>query len=143
MRNAKVAVLSAAMVMGVGCAAQNLSQYPAPIDTTVKSDLKAEIAVGGPISGESSANIIMNLFAFGGDTKYADGVVYGGGAGGAVGLPDPVSKAKAAAAYNAVMSSGADVIVAPKYIVNVKDYFVFKQVNVTVTGWSGKIKSIR
>ena len=143
MRITGIAGIVAATMIGFGCAAQNLSQFPAPIDTTIATDLKADIEVGKAITGQSSANIIMNLISFGGDTRFADGVVYGGGAGGPVGLPDPVSKAKAAAAYKAVMSAGADVIVAPKYVVDVKDYFVFKQVNVTVTGWSGKIKSIR
>jgi hypothetical protein len=54
-----------------------------------------------------------------------------------------VSNAKAAAAYKAVKSSGADLLVAPRYEVTVNDYFIFKQVNVKVTGNKGSIKSIR
>jgi len=133
-----------------GCVSYNMSQPSAPLEGVVKSDLKADVKVGESISGQSSTNILFNFFAFGGDTQFADGVVYGagGGGGGALGglglpIPDPVAQAKAAAAYKAVKSSGADLIVAPRYEVNIKDYFIFKKVNVKVTGNKGSIQSIR
>ncbi|SQG00942.1 lipoprotein [Paucimonas lemoignei] len=132
-----------------GCVSYNMSQPSAPLEAVVKSDLKADVKVGETISGESSTNILFNFFAFGGDTQFADGVVYGGGAGGgALGslglpIPDPISTTKAAAAYKAVKSSGADLIVAPRYEVNVEDYFIFKKVGVKVTGNKGSISSIR
>ena len=132
-----------------GCVSYNMSQPSAPLEGVVKSDLKADVKVGEAISGESSTNILFNFFAFGGDTQFADGVVYGGGAsGGALGglglpIPDPISTTKAAAAYKAVKSSGADLIVAPPYEVTVEDYFIFKTVGVKVTGNKGSISSIR
>ena len=133
-----------------GCVSYNMSQPSAPLEGVVKSDLKADVKVGETISGESSTNILFNFFAFGGDTQFADGVVYGGGAGGggALGslglpIPDPISTTKAAAAYKAVKSSGADLIVAPRYEVSVEDYFIFKKVGVKVTGNKGSISSIR
>lgn len=132
-----------------GCVSYNMSQPSAPLEGVVKSDLKADVKVGETISGESSTNILFNFFAFGGDTQFADGVVYGGGAGGgALGslglpIPDPISTTKAAAAYKAVKSSGAGLIVAPRYEVNVEDYFIFKKVGVKVTGNKGSISSIR
>jgi hypothetical protein len=58
-------------------------------------------------------------------------------------IPDPISTTKAAAAYKAVKSSGADLIVAPRYEVTVEDYFIFKTVGVKVTGNKGSISSIR
>ncbi len=133
-----------------GCVSYNMSQPSAPLQGVVKSDLKADVKVGESISGQSSTNILFNFFAFGGDTQFADGVVYGagGGGGGALGglglpIPDPIATTKAAAAYKAVKSSGADLIVAPRYEVNVKDYFIFKKVDVKVTGNKGSISSIR
>ncbi|HEX8595559.1 MAG TPA: hypothetical protein VF682_20150 [Pseudomonas sp.] len=133
-----------------GCVSYNMSQPSAPLEGVVKSDLKADVKVGETISGQSSTNILFNFFAFGGDTQFADGVVYGaaGGGGGALGglglpIPDPISTTKAAAAFKAVKSSGADLIVAPRYEVNVKDYFIFKKVDVKVTGNKGSISSIR
>ncbi|MBX8512983.1 hypothetical protein K5D34_25160 [Pseudomonas cichorii] len=129
-----------------GCVSYNVSQPTAPLEGVVKTDLKADVKVGGAISGESSTNILFNVLSFGGDNRYADGVVYGGASGGgalSLPLPDPVAKTKAAAAYKAVKSSGADLIVAPRYEVNVQDYFIFKKVNVKVTGNKGSINSIR
>ena len=83
------------------------------------------------------------MIKLGGDTQFADGVTYGGGEGGfALGI-DPVASAKSAAAYKAVMSSGADLIVAPRYEVSVEDYFVYKTVNVKVTGKKGTVTAIR
>ncbi|MNJ65920.1 hypothetical protein D3C77_619600 [compost metagenome] len=72
-------------------------------------------------------------------------MTYGADGGSGLGLAafDPVSSAKAAAAFKAVKSSDADLIVAPRYEVSVQDYFVFKKVDVKVTGSKGSIKNIR
>lgn len=128
-----------------GCVSYNMSQPTASLSGDVKTDLKADVKVGETISGESSANVLFGWLNIGGDNQFADGVSYGGASGGGMGLPlpDPVSNAKAAAAYKAVKSSGSDLIVAPRYEVTVKDYFIFKQVNVKVTGNKGSIQSIR
>lgn len=125
-----------------GCMSHNVSQPNAPIAGTVTADLKANIEVGGEITGQSSSNILFGLLKISGDSEFADGVTYGGPAP-AFSLPDPVSATKAAAAYKAVKNSGSDLIVAPRYAVSVEDYFIFKKVNVTVTGNKGSIKSIR
>jgi hypothetical protein len=141
----KLIRLTALMAFGVvasGCAAQHMSQYPAAIDASVQTDLKAQVSVGNVITGESKMNIIMSIFAIG-DSKFADGVVFGSGGGASIGLPDPISKTKAAAAYKAISAAGADVIIAPRYVVDVVDYVVFKQVTVKVTGYAGKITSVR
>ena len=95
-----------------------------------------------PERKSASSAVLFGMLKLGGDSKFADGVTYGGGEGGfALGL-DPVSSAKAAAAYKAVKASGADVIVAPRYEVDVQDYLVYKAVNVKVTGQKGTISSI-
>ncbi|EPM50720.1 hypothetical protein A247_05222 [Pseudomonas syringae pv. actinidiae ICMP 19099] len=139
------AAVAALIATTSGCVSYNVSQPSAPLEGTVKTDLKADVKVGGTITGESSTNVLFNLFSFGGDNQFADGVTYGGASGGGglgLALPDPVSTAKAAA-YKAVKSSGADLIVAPRYEVSVQDYFIFKKVNVKVTGSKGNISSIR
>lgn len=125
-----------------GCMSHNVSQPNAPIAGTVTADLKANIDVGGEITGQSTSNILFGVLKITGDSEFADGVTYGGPAP-AFSLPDPISATKAAAAYKAVKSSGSDLIVAPRYAVSVEDYFIFKKVNVTVTGNKGSIKSIR
>jgi hypothetical protein len=139
---ASIAAISAFALL-TGCASQNASQPTLPLGGVVETGLKADVKVGETISGESSVNILFNVFKLGGDTQFADGVTYGGGEGGfALGL-DPVASAKSAAAYKAVKASGADVIVAPRYEVSVQDYFVYKTVNVKVTGNKGTVTAIR
>lgn len=141
-RIATIATVSAFALL-TGCASQNVSQPAVPLNGTVETNLKADVKVGETISGESSVNILFNVFKLGGDTQFADGVTYGGSEGGfALGI-DPVASAKSAAAYKAVTASGADVIVAPRYEVNVQDYFVYKTVHVKVTGNKGTVTAIR
>ncbi|MEE1865107.1 hypothetical protein [Pseudomonas auratipiscis] len=137
-------LVSAAALIG-GCTSYNISQPIAPVVGSVKTDLKADVAVGEQISGQSNVNILFGFIKLGGDSQFADGVTYGADGGSGLGLAafDPVSAAKAAAAFKAVKSSDADLIVAPRYEVSVQDYFVFKKVDVKVTGSKGSIKNIR
>ncbi|EPL15928.1 hypothetical protein [Pseudomonas sp. CF161] len=141
----KCVALATVIAGASGCVSYNISQPSAPIDSVVKADLKADVAVGEAISGQSSVNILFGFLKFGGDSEFADGVAYGGDGGGALGGLgfDPVSAVKAAAAYKAVKASGADLIVAPRYEVSEENYFVFKKVAVTVKGNKGNIRSIR
>jgi hypothetical protein len=141
----QIAAVATLIATTSGCVSYNMSQPVASLSGDVKTDLKADVKVGEVISGESSTNVLFGWLNIGGDNQFADGVSYGGASGGGMGLPlpDPVSSAKAAAAYKAVKSSGSDLIVAPRYEVTVNDYFIFKQVNVKVTGNKGSIQSIR
>ncbi|MVW90111.1 hypothetical protein EI969_29980 [Pseudomonas sp. PB101] len=141
----KFLTLSTIIATASGCVSYNNSQPSSPIDSTVKADLKADIAVGDAISGQSSVNVLFGFLKFGGDSQFADGVSYGGQSGAglsSLGL-DPVSAVKSAAAYKAVKASGADLIVAPRYEVSEENYFIFKKVSVTVKGNKGNIRSIR
>ncbi|MEX6500979.1 hypothetical protein [Pseudomonas zhanjiangensis] len=143
MKHVAYAAAFSALALLTGCASQNVSQPTAPLNGTVETDLKADVKVGESISGQSSVSILFNVFKLGGDSQFADGVTYGGSEGGfALGL-DPVASAKSAAAYKAVTASGADLIVAPRYEVNVEDYFVYKTVSVKVTGKKGTVTAIR
>ena len=136
--------LAAVIVSATGCTSYNVNQPVAPLDGAVKTDLKADVRVGEPISGQSSVNILFGVLKLGGDSQFADGVSYGGSEGGSMlNAFDPVSSAKSAAAFKAVKASGADLIVAPRYEVSVQDYFLFKKVDVKVTGNKGSITGIR
>ncbi|MCG8520155.1 hypothetical protein RYS15_17865 [Marinobacter xestospongiae] len=127
-----------------GCSSMNTSSHALPLGGTVQTDISADIEVGEKITGQSSATKIL-FFTLGADTEFADGVTYSAGGASAPMIPfigGPVESVKAAAAYNAIKSSGADVIVAPRYIVEKDDFFVFGTINVTVEGYKGTIKSI-
>lgn len=139
------AAMISTAILASGCSSYNISQPIAPVAGAVKTNLKADVAVGESISGESKVNILFGFLKLGGDSHFADGVTYGADSGSALSLAafDPVSSAKAAAAYKAVKSSNADLIVAPRYEVSIQDYFIFKKVDVKVTGNKGSINNIR
>jgi len=133
-----------------GCSSLNTSAPSLPLTGSVQTEVKADIEVGEKITGESSVTQLFGLVTLGAEKEYADGIAYGvSPAGGAGLLPLPiggaslVEKVKAAAAYNAVTESGADVIIAPRYTVKQEGYGFFGTIDVTVEGYKGTIKSIK
>ena len=137
-------ISSIALFATVGCQSTNISKPSSPISSVIKADLKADIAVGADITGTSSASILFSLFKIGGDSKFADGVNYSV-SGGSISLfgVSTVDQVKAAAAYNACAESGADILVAPRYVVEIDDFFVFKTIKVTVNAKKGTISNIK
>lgn len=141
----KALIASSLLLAGAltGCSSMNVSSTPVPLAGTVDTDIKADIEVGEKITGSSSATKVL-FFTIGGETEYADGVAYGDAGGNSpLAALDSVAPVKAAAAYNAIQSSGADVIVAPRYTVKKKDYLVYGTIDVTVEGYKGTIKSVK
>ena len=122
-----------------GCATTNISQPSSPITSIVQAPLKADIKVGQKITGEAKATQIFGIFNFG-PSKFADGVDYG--TGGQLSLFDSFSPVKAAAAYEATTNSSSDVIVAPRYTIETKNYFIFKTTTATVNGFKGTLSKI-
>lgn len=142
-----ILVVSSLILAGAltGCSSLNTSAPSLPLSGAVSTDVKADIEVGEKITGQSSATKIL-FFTLGAETEYADGIAYsaGGSGGGLLSFaPNPVESVKAAAAYNAIQESGADVIVAPRYTVTKEDFVVYGTINVTVEGYKGTIKSIK
>jgi hypothetical protein len=144
----KLLIVSSLVFAGAltGCSSLNTSAPSLPLSGSVATDVKADIEVGEKITGQSSATKVL-IFTIGAETEYADGIAYSaGGRGGSLlpfAAPNPVESVKSAAAYNAIQASGADVIVAPRYIVKQNDYVVFGTIDVTVEGYKGTIKSIK
>jgi ABC-type Fe3+-hydroxamate transport system substrate-binding protein len=125
-----------------GCSSMNMSSNSMPLTAPVEANVKADIQVGEKITGQSSVTKVL-FFTLGDDKEYADGITYGGSSGSSFPFGDPVADAKAAAAYKAVKSSGADVIVLPRYTVKKQDYLLFSKIDVMVEGFKGTIKSVK
>ncbi len=134
-----------------GCSSTHLQQpstsFIAP--RAVESpNLKADITVGQKISGTASSTQVLWLFKFG-PNKFADGVNFS--ASESRSLPsffgfssvDPFASIKAAAAYQATSASKSDIIVAPRYMLEIKNYFLFSKTTATVVGYKGTINSIK
>lgn len=77
-----------------------------------------------------------------GVTKEADMTNLGGCVGGFIQLPTAAALAKAGATYNACAASGKEAIVGGNYIIETKDYFVYKQVKATVIGYPAKLTGV-
>ncbi len=121
------------------------SQKAGSLEVNVKSNLHADLDVdmSRKIVGTASHSRLFGLFYIKTSQNFADGVSYDGDQSGwfSSGI---VSSAKSAAAYNAVVPSKADVIVAPQYLIKVKSYFfgAYKEVTAQVSGYAGTIRSI-
>ncbi|MDD4556098.1 MAG: hypothetical protein PHE89_02040 [Alphaproteobacteria bacterium] len=121
-----------------GCASLNQGVPAGALQANVYTNQSANVQVGQKVTADSSANVIFGFITLSEDSKFADGVSYAGQ--GALNLLDTTGAVKSAAAYKAMKSSGADVLVAPTYITEIEDFFVFKKVKVTVSAYKGTIK---
>lgn len=135
--------LSVAMVSVIeasGCTSLNQSASSKYVGPFVTSCLNKETEVGGPIAGSSKTTRILWFMKFG-DTEFADGAGYGVG-GSSLGFSD-AEDTKAAAAYKALRKSGADIVIAPKYVVQEYSFLgLYKTTTATITGRAGKTGKI-
>lgn len=134
------------MVAFTGCYSLNTNQMNGPIGVHVVAPMKADVSVKMSDKVEGTADV-TTLFGFInlGTNKYADGMNYGVVSANTLGFMSPFmnpNTAAASAAYDAAKKSGADVIVAPKYELEVTDYFVVKFTKARVTGYKGTVNSI-
>ncbi len=126
----------------------NKSQKSGALDVKVKSDLQADVEVdmAKKISGSAFHTKLFGFIDIKTSQNYADGVAYdGAGSGSSFFGGGIVEDAKSAAAYNAIVPSKADVLVAPQYLIKVKSYFfgAYKEVTAQVSGYAGRVKNIR
>ena len=133
-----------------GCTTINSSQPSGHLKLDADAGIKADVTVGEKISGSSSITFLCLLWCFqlpGGPDRFAEGVDYQAHSLSAVHTPfgvlDPFGHVKAAAAYDAVKKSNADVIIAPRYVIEANDFLLFKTVNTTVTGYKGTIRGFK
>jgi len=142
--------LLVAVVVMVGCGTYvSQSQQSGPLGVKVAAPMKADIEVGEKISGTASGTLLCGCLPIGLPKKFAEGVEYNYYHSWFPTRLDfnfierSVGQIKAGAAYNAVAGSKADVIVAPKYIIEDNNYLLFDTLNITVVGYKGTVKSIK
>lgn len=134
-----IIVVSAALT---GCTSLNRTQRAADLDAKIESRLKAEITVDMKkrLTGQASSSTLFGFLQISGPNKFADGV-FASGSGGLLSFLSAGDGLKAAAAYNAT-KGGNEVIVAPQYTVETKNFVVFSTTTVKVSGYSGTIQKI-
>ncbi|MDY4884831.1 MAG: hypothetical protein SO141_01065 [Alphaproteobacteria bacterium] len=129
-------------IMVSACSSMHTNVRSANLVEKVESNHSAQISVGNKISGSSSSYILFGIFKIYGDNMFADGVEYDNMSSWHAPrlYVTEVEKAKSAAAYHAVVNSGADVIVAPRYFVKDTNFFyILRSINASVTGYKGTI----
>jgi hypothetical protein len=143
------------------CSTVNKAMQSAPIlSRSVELDpIKADLSVdqSKKLKGESSSSYLL-FFRLTGDSKYADNISYSAEAKTTerllsflnpfkifktIATGDAVGKVKAAAAYNALENSNADVLVHPMYTITEKSYLIFYVYKAEVSGYGGVYKNFR
>lgn len=130
-------LLLTSLLVITGCSTVNRSHLYSPVGISIRSEMTADVDVdtSKKIAGTANAHYLFGIFKVAGSSKYADG--YGGMGFGHVGM------VKQAAAYNAILNGGGDVLVSPQYIITENKYFFYRTIFVEVTGFAGKIKSVK
>ena len=91
-----------------------------------------------------SSGYLLHLFRVSGDNKFADNIRFVGDRIGMFSFLSKVRTAKSAAAYNAIRTSEADILVNPQYVIEENHWNPFyKLIKVKVTGHPGKIVNIQ
>ncbi len=126
----------------------NKSQPNGGLAVNVTSNLNADVDVNlnKKLKGTASESAVLWMIHTNSSGSYLDGISYGEGSSSGLFSGGIVDRAKAAAAYNAVKTAGeeVDVLVAPQYIINQRSFLgLYKVVTVQVTGYAGRIRSIK
>jgi hypothetical protein len=126
----------AGVLLVFGCSVRQVDKWhaamPHPILDTRK--LTPDVKVGKRIEGKGRRYVLLGFIKWG-DSTYAENA-------GADGLGE-ATKARNAAAYQALSSADADVLVGPQFAVVERNYWVFKHYTATVSGYAGKYNHLR
>lgn len=148
----KLLTLVMAALLAFSCSTIQKSQINSSVNVTIDSPMEAKIDVDltRKLTGYASGGYLFHLFKVSGDNKYLDGVSYNGSGASDNFLSSVLSKigkvseVRAAAAYNAIRTSDADVLVNPQYVVEESHWNPFyKQIKVKVVGNPGRIVAIK
>jgi len=146
----------------VGCVSTNKGYQSTPVKAqkNVWQDMiKTDIIVDDSekVSGTSKSSYFL-FFRVQGDSKYSDGINYSDAG---VSIANPLSlinpfkliqaiftggaegQVKAAAAYDALEGTDADVLIHPSYEITTKNYLIFNKYEAKVTGYTGKYTNFR
>lgn len=139
----KVTLLATSLLAMTSCGVtQNTATHSSPVRSrAVNLDpIKADININEEekLSGSSSSTYVIG-FRVSGDQNYADGVNFSTMAF----HLGRVRQVKSAAAYNAMLDKGYDVLVHPTYNIKVERGIFVQKYTATVEGYGGKYENFR
>ena len=138
----------------VSCVSTQKGMQSSPVvSRNVELDpIKADINVAEKkVKGESKSAYFL-FFQVKGDNKFAEGITYSTDASASmlqkinplkVIQSGRLNKVRGASAYNALEGTDADFIVHPNYVTTVKNYLIYKEYKVEVTGYPAKYENFR
>jgi len=148
--SSKTFFIAVFLLSGVSCTSINKSHLNSSIGITISSpmDAKVDVDMTKKLVGYASGGYLFHLFKVAGDNKYADGVSYSASSdNGIMSFLNAISKTgevRSAAAYNAIRTSDADILINPQYVIEESNWNPFyKLIKVKVTGYPGKVISIK
>jgi len=150
MKKIVLLLVSAGMFAMSGCSGLSTSVQSSNVGIGTTANYQANIHVGEKISGTCSVTKLLGFITLGDTDKEASGVMFESpNASNTSSMApvftlfsavDPVAKCARAAAYNAVVKNGADVIFAPRYTSEISGIpFLFQTINVNLTGYKATI----
>ena len=147
-----LALCATASLFFAGCTSINTSDagsmnvYPATVGPVDSYRPLYKVNERERISGEAKINVLFGIFAWGDTSAFADNasLTPSDSFWGAFFAWVPNAKAIAARAafYNACTTSKSDAVVAARYEIQTDDYFVFKKMNVKVTGFPATLTGV-
>ena len=134
--------VSAVVLSGCKSINTNDAASATKFESTVAYDTQLTVAEKA-VTGEAQINVLFGFIAWG-VSSYADDAFSTTTDDSPLSLiATPNKLAKQAAVYNACEANKADALLGAKYKIDTKDYFVFKKVKCTATGYPGVIKGIQ
>ena len=119
------------LLIFTSCSFNVKSTIDVPVNVSATNNLNVDVNVGRKISGQSEGTYLFDEICIQCPKEYTAGV-FGG----------DYSKLKAAATHAAMDGTGADLIINPQYTLNREWNPLYTTVNITVTGYVGKIEGI-
>jgi hypothetical protein len=112
-----------------GCVSSYHGGYAARPNLTINYNVDADLKIDTTkvLQASSTTKIFFGVIKVG-DNNFSD--AFGGNVG---------DREKSAATYKALQGTGYDIIVNPKYLVNVRQGLIVKKVSATVAGYGAKV----
>ena len=136
-----IAFLSLTFIMlNSSCTSVRTNKIGVPLGTHMAVEIKPNITIAKEqVIGEATEKAVFGIFAWG-VSKTAEGFTYN--AEPVISLDVAANKAKAGAVYNACKKAKADILISPQYLIETKNYVIYKVVKCKVIGYPATLNSV-
>ncbi|MDO5461976.1 MAG: hypothetical protein Q4F99_00605 [bacterium] len=131
-----------ALALMTGCISANTSDGAKAVEFSVEKAYTADVEVQeAAVSADATVNCLFGFITWG-VSGYADEAFKTANPGLSL-LKDPNTVAKQGAVYNACEEKKADYLLGATYRIDTEDYFVFKKIKCTATGYPATVKGVK